>query len=121
MKKTMTKEEFYKFKFNGDLYESLSEAGISFDIYTDSDGQIIKPGDEVLDKDGRSAGILIGFDENRYETSRGLIEKVYKLPTEVWEPVPMEDIDFTHPVWQVDIFKWVKTRVTNGKPEGVRK
>lgn len=133
MKKTMTKEEFVDLWLKEDsdgrliitkdgfmLYDLLSEAGISFDIYYDSDGQIIKPGDEGEFFNRRC--IFYGVsNDGFYLTDIGFAKTFEKNPTEKWEPVPMEDLIFVGDNWDVNNpQKWAKKRTHNGKPEGVR-
>ena len=140
MKKTMTREDFNKLfgisgnnfcYYNGkDFYDTLSKAGISFDIYTDSEGQIIKPGDmcEFWDEfasDNVEISRFFGVEQgDLYISTHANWTHCRKLPAEVWEPVPMEDLVFNADegtyLFQ-DKTKWAKTKVTNGKLEGVRK
>lgn len=145
MKKTMTKEDLYAImksceEYNDDagfnvldgkmFIDCLIEAGISFDLYFDSDKTPIKPGDmcEFWDYDieKREHGIFIGMtDELSYSSKNFNWTNCRKIPTEVWEPVPMEDVTFFDPELSMDKYivhseKWAKTRVNNGKLEGVR-
>ncbi len=135
-KRTMTKEEFTKLVNNPmdywGFYDQLSAAGISFDIYTDSYGTIIKPGDkcEFWDHGGK---ILTRYFQtfivaapsgcNFITTHDDAFIFCRKLPTEVWVPVPMEDVSFIGGECQylVNGDIWTKSKVVDGKLMGVRK
>lgn len=145
MKKTMSKEgliaimrgcENYDadagFKIlDGEMFiDALSEAGISFDIYIDSDGQIIKPGDVCEfwnSKNFEYKDVFIGkTSENDFVSNRGFAKMCRKFTIEVWEPVPMEDVLFGGGEFDVietvaNPLKWKECKNLDGKLMGVRK
>lgn len=135
MRKTMSKAWLggliSKYQRLDDLYDALYEAGISLDIYYDSDGKVIRPGDLCMswDVDGvQRAGRFIGFDSKTTTTFPYCSDTMWskfcrKIPTEVWEPIPLDDIDFDKR-WsmgfRVNADKWAKWETRNGRLEGVR-